>query len=614
MIKSVKNKNMIDVQNIMTIEFNTKDAKFNSWNFEIEEEGIKTGKSLEELKTFITAMTYVLHNTNPSDDFAYPIMCSHKTIMCHIYSHELSSVFHWLRNIFNDDMTVFTNTWMSPITADININNVILRLHDTSRLVPKTLEEWKSDENLNGNIIIEGMKLYRNKYNTLYNIPVSQAGEVRRECKQKITDKEWLDQTAETIKSYTLETYSDLVTCFMGGTLGVNPAYKNILLHDVYSDDLGSAYPGVMVSRKFPVSPWEESDYDKDPNYRYYLTVKFTDVKAKGINKFYPFKKCDDGINQQEEGLALASADEVTLTMTDIDFEIFKKTYTYASCEIIKCRRSKAVYLPKQLVRLMLKYYGEKTLLKGTDEVSKYRQAKVKNNCFYGVAVTKTITDDITFEKGEWVKHEIKTEEDFNKKRDELLKSKQFISYQIGVWVTAYVRDIMWSIIPKIDKYVVYFDTDCIKHTNNTDVFEKVNKAIKSLILEAATLQKIDLEKFSPKGKTIGCFEEEAFSYEFKALDVKRYAKRTDDGVEAFISGMPKDHINLQSVNDLKNNMYWSPEESGRYNITYNDGKEYSVSKVPAPFRMSDYNDYEMIALLMGRDIRDNKTKMFRNL
>lgn len=461
---------------------------------------------------------------------------------------------------------------------------------------------------------MEGMKEYRKKYRYLYNIPVSQAGEVRRECRQKITDKSWIEQTAETIKSYDLETYRDLVSCFIGGTLGVNESYKNILLHDMYSDDLGSAYPGVMACRKFPVTQWEDCEYSKDEDYRYYLIVKFENVKAKGQNKFYPFNKCEDGLEQEEDGLALNSAKEVTLTMTDVDFEIFKRNYTYEKYEIIKCRRSKSEYLPKQLVKLILKYYCEKTELKGTDEVSKYRKAKITNNCFYGVAVTKTITDDITFENGEWKKHEIKTEEDFNKKRDSLLKSKQFLSYQIGVWVTAFVREIMWSIIPEIDETVVYFDTDCIKHTEKTDIFKITNEKIINYIKCAASHHNIPLSKFMPKNRPIGCFEEEDFCYDFKAIDIKRYAKRTDKGVEAFISGMPKDHIKLKCVNDMKPNMYWDAEDSGRYNIYYNEGKEFTVSKIPAPFRMKAYNDFEILAIISGLNMNNNKTKMFRSL
>lgn len=620
MIKKIETNNIQDVQNIMTITLNTKsnaanDAVLESWEIEIEDEGKKIGTTLQQLKSFITSMTYVLHGENPRDAWSFPFMMSKKTIMCHIYSHKLSEVFHWLRNIFSEELSVFTNTWMSPITADISINNVIFRMHDTSRLVPKTLEEWAKDENLSGNIILEGMKEYREKYGSLYKIPVSQAGEVRRECRKKITDKEWIEQTEATIKSYTLKTYSDLVTCFMGGTLGVNQIYKDMLVHNVYSDDLGSAYPGVMATRKFPVSPWEACEYDtSNTNYRYYLKVKFNNVNAKGINKFYPFKKCDDGINQQEDGLALSSAGEVTLTLTDIDFEIFKNNYDFSDFEILECYRSKAAYLPKQLVKLILKYYGEKTLLKGTDQISKYRKAKITNNCFYGVAVTKTITDEITFEKGEWKKNEIKTEDDFNKARDNLLKSKQFLSYQIGVWVTAYVREILWNIIPEIDKYVVYFDTDCIKHTNKTDVFEKANAKIMENIKAAAEYHNISIKKFCPDNRPIGCFEVEKMSYDFKALDVKRYAKKTDDGVEAFISGMPKDHINIKSVNELTNNMSWSAEVSGRYNIYYNEGNSFTVSTMPAPFRMNSYNDYELITILTGRNINNNKTKMFRSL
>ena len=162
-----------------------------------------------------------------------------------------------------------------------------------------------------------------------------------------------------------------------------------------------------MAVRKFPVSPWENSSYDRDPDYRYYLEVEFKNVKSKYQNKFYPFKKCYDGEGQIDDGIGLESANELTLVMTDIDFEIFKQTYD-CEYEIKRCRRSKAEYLPKQLVKLILEFYGMKTELKGTDRVSEYRHAKISNNCVYGVAVTKTITDDIVFEKGEWKKKEIK--------------------------------------------------------------------------------------------------------------------------------------------------------------------------------------------------------------
>ena len=133
-------------------------------------------------------------------------------------------------------MSVFTNTMMSPITADITINNVIFRMHDTERLVNRTLEEWANDEELKGDIVMEGIKKYRDRYKTLYDIPLTQAGEVRRLMKFRVNDADWINQTKETIKSYDFDTYKDLVRCFMGGTLGVNDMYRGMLLNNVYSD------------------------------------------------------------------------------------------------------------------------------------------------------------------------------------------------------------------------------------------------------------------------------------------------------------------------------------------------------------------------------------------
>lgn len=600
---------MRQINKIMTLEIDE-----NGYTLDIEDEKAFAGKSLAELKILMEAIAYAFNNVLPNDPWAGPKMMGNGDMMAHIYTHNIAYTFHYLRNIY-EDMEVFTNTINYPINADIRVHNIIFRLHDTNRLVNKTIEEWAEDENLTGNIVLNGIKKYREKYNSLDMIPPTQAGELRRECKHKITDKSYYAKVDETIKSVSFDMYKNLVQAFIGGTLGVNDLYKDRLIKNIYSDDMGSAYPGVMVSRKFPMSPWEDSSYDKDDDYRYLIIAKFTKVSSKTINRFYPYAKCDDGVNQIDMNNSLDSADEVTLTLTDIDFEIFKKTYKYESCEIISCKRSKAEYLPKQLVNLMLKYYNEKTLLKDTDEVSKYRHAKVSNNCFYGVAVTKNITDTITFKNNEWGKDLIKTEEDYNKKRDALIGKKTLMPYQVGVWVTAYVREIMWNIIPEIDMDVVYYDTDCIKHRNNTDIFKKENARIMEHIKAAASFHKIPLKKFSPNNRTIGCFEEEDFCYEFKAIGMKKYAKRTEKGIEAFISGMPKANIHLNSVNDLRQGMTWKAEESGKKEIKLvNDKGTFRVETHNIPFSIRDYNDFEALNIICGGTLHCDKTIAFRSL
>lgn len=620
MVKIVKRHRTQEVDNIMSLKIQTRtismtEAVFEGWELEVEDEGVFRGETLEDLKRYLLSISYVVHGADVSEPWAEFVVAGTPCVVCHIYAYDAAVIFHWLRNVYNSELSVFTNTWAHPITADIPVNNTIFRLHDVERLVGKSAEEWANDENLTGNVIIEGMKKYREKYGSLYNIPITQAGELRRKCKKAIKSKKWMAQTTETIKSYSYKTYRDLVLAFAGGTMGVNEYYKRMKIRNVHSFDMSSAYPGVMVSRKFPVTPWEPCGYDRDENYRYYLVVKFVNVRAKTINKFFPFAKCKDGRGQRDEGLGLKSADEVTLTVTDVDFEIFNKTYRYESLEILECYRSRAEYLPAELIRIILEDYGKKTNLKGTGRVSEYRKAKVDCNLHYGVAVTKTITDEITFHKGEWHRDEILDEKDFNHRRDKSLKSKPFLSYQIGVWVTAYVRDIMWEIIQKLDRYVVYYDTDCIKCVKFSDEFEKANEKIRERIRKAAEVLKIPEADFSPKGRTIGCFEREDFALEFKALDIKRYAYRTESGIVAKITGMPNDHINLQDVDDLKPYMQWSADESGRYLIIYNrNGNNFSVSKLPAEFTMGDYPEFEAFRLIMGWYKDATGTNIFRGL
>lgn len=618
MIVTKKHYNTDDVQNIMTLKLNTRTVSssssiFEGWELDVEDERTLSGDSLESLRSCFLAMSYVLHNTTPGDDWADAMINGSREVVCHIYTFEASEVFHWLRNIFAENLSVFTNTWMNPLIAYLRINNCTFQIHDVERLVGKSPEEWAEDDHLSGNITMEGMKQYRERYRSLYNIPVTQAAELRRECKRRIKSEEWFEQTKATIKSYDFKTYRDLCQCFMGGTLGVSKMYRGLLLRNVKSADMGSAYPGVMVSQKFPVTPWEPCTYDRDPAFRYYLVVHFRGVRSRTICKFWPYNMSEDGSGQVADGLGLESAEELTLTLTDCDLEIFRRVYDFESEEILECYRSRAEYLPRDLVLMILKDYKTKTKLKGTGEASKYRKAKVRCTLYYGVAVTKTITDEILFEGGEWKKEEIKTEKDFIEKRDKLLKSRQFLSYQIGVWVTAYVRAIMWDIIPEIDQFVVYFDTDAVKHTAETDAVERANEKIRERIREVSEFYNIPLADFSPKGRTIGCFEEEALAYEFKALDVKRYAQRTDEGVTAKISGLPRGRADIQKVDEFKPSMKWTPEESGRFAVIYNHtGGVYSVAKVPAGFSIRPYNYGEEMLLLLGRMLDRNVTRIFR--
>ena len=112
--------------------------------------------------------------------------------------------------------------------------------------------------------------------------------------------------------------------------------------------------------------------------------------------------------------------------MTDRDFERFLKCYD-CKVEPIYVKISELDYLPKEMIMLILDYYGYKTSLKGCeDKASLYAESKQFINSIYGVMVYKEFSDEIQF-NGTWNLDEIRVELDefeFDKQRVKMATKK----------------------------------------------------------------------------------------------------------------------------------------------------------------------------------------------
>lgn len=588
-----------------------------------------------------------------------------------IYDHDLSNDFQFLRNCFGDDLFgrdghVFARDVRKPMYAWVSKNKSAIRFIDSSKLRPGTLKDWADDERLevrkesdykqtsikhplskltaydmndcytDNQIIAHGIKKYRDKYYILENIPLTQAGEVRRECKEVIP-RSWITNCQNVLRSYDFETYQELCRIFIGGSIHSNFVYRYKNLDNVKSFDIGSDYPGILSTRRFPVSAWEDTtDYD-DPDYFYYYKIHFKNVNAKLMNTFWPVSKLVSSDGLVHDDFNVRSAKSMTVYITDVDLNIFRKVYSFTDMEILKARRSKAAYLPKNLVKLILKHYNQKTKLKGTSSISEYTHSKVSINCFYGVFVTRDITDDVYFDENGWQVDEL-TEEKFLQKRNEQAEKDIFTIYQIGPWVTAYAREMLWSAIIPLDRKVVYFDTDCVKglfNENDVKVFHIINKTTLSVIHTAAEHYGIDVDMYSPLGKTIGFYEQEHTAIEFKTIGSKRYAALYEDGLDTVISGLSKEAglKKIHTVDDLNDDMEWTEDESGRLTfyyldsqkeftwkdddgITYKNNELYAVAKIPATFEFGNKSDVKVMgsAISGGRPTAYfDRTKIFRD-
>lgn len=262
---------------------------------------------------------------------------------------------------------------------------------------------------------------------------------------------------------------------------------------------------------------------------------------------------------QVDNGRVL-SAKFLGTIITETDYEIIKSQYVWEEEKISKVKVSKKKMIPKELRDKIMEFFYNKTTLKqdeddpNFDEDIAYNYARSKEllNGIYGMHVTNPCKSDFTFDEAT---HEIKeTKRDDQVLLDEYYESfSSFLSYQVGIWCTAYARkwlqegiDACFNPITKKSD-LIYCDTDSCKYLNpkmHEKAFEEINKRrIKLAEKHGAYVD------YQGKRYHLGVFTEEPLALEFKTFGAKKYMysymKKEKDGSKHLdykitISGVPK--------------------------------------------------------------------------
>lgn len=609
-IKFIKERNKFgscEVRNIVTLSMN---AKTTEWVTAVEDENqwaIFHGTNLDQLDNFFrklslaAACNELKHMYGP-EDMAHVYRRNDRHPVIHVYDHNFESDFHILRNIYSESFNehVFAPAMYKPLNAEAMVLRTPIMFHATSRLFPVDLKSMKDEYDLKqeyhseypmysdvltlGNAIAD----QRTTYGRLSNIPVTEPAAVRRQLKNSvIKDKTWIETCQETTASYTFDMYDRLCKAYFGGSVGVNRKIKGFVLNNVDSFDATSMYPFHMATKKFPVSPWEPTEDDTDADYAYMYEISADNVQCKMTNAFLPIAQCY-AEGETTDGHMLVSASHIETTLTDIDFKLFKSMYD-ADITVNAIYRSKLGYLPKGIIKLILMNFAAKSAKKNT---AKYKRAKRFINNIYGAFVVKTITDTIEYRDNEW--HKIKlTEESFAQKIEEESKKKLFTTYQIGVWVTAYARRMLWAVIQYCDSHVVYFDTDCVK-----GIFTEEEKDFIENYSELEVPYDLDESLYTVNGCTLGQFKHEYTADEFKAIAPKIYAVSADGELETTIAGLDKKlgKKAIKSVDDLK---YGLKIQNARKQVTYEfDGNIYTIKECRIDFTLNDGMEETVIPMI----------------
>lgn len=336
-----------------------------------------------------------------------------------------------------------------------------------------------------------------------------------------------------------LNEFDLLQRAFQGGFTHSNPRHTRKKIADVSSYDFTSSYPYTMISEKYPMSRGkkikiESTEQFKDllDNYLLVFDVAFYDIIGKEVNENpISISKCFKQKNATVNNGRVVNADFIATSITNIDFNVYRKFYDWSKMSVSNVYVYHADYLPTPLVECIVNLYEKKTTLKNIEgKELEYLKNKEMLNSVYGMSVTNPLRDEYNF-NGQWVTNELTNEE----REEEIIKynekNNRFLFYPWGVFVTAYARRNLFTGIYECQSDYVYSDTDSLKLINAKDhenYFKNYDKMVKLKLKKACKFHKIDYNRVKPKNskgnrKLLGVWDYEGKYRNFKTLGAKRY-------------------------------------------------------------------------------------------
>ena len=392
---------------------------------------------------------------------------------------------------------------------------------------------------------------------TLQTIPLTSTGYVRRNAKRAMRENVHHSFVYSILPDY--ELYTALREAFRGGNTHASRFYAGDIVENVHSADRSSSYPAVMCNCEFPMSvftPILKKDLNADYisrciNIRHkalLLRIGIENLRLKDPYYGCPYlsrdkcRKCHDVIDTFDNGRIL-HAFYIETTITDVDLKIILRQYD-GKITFLQGWYASYKPLPQSLVDEVIKYYRDKTELKGVkgQEIF-YDKAKALLNSLYGMMAQDPVKHRTLFRQdGDWI-------EDNTPDIELLGKSNQkaFLAYQWGVWTTCWAR--FWleegiRLVHETDGAdFVYCDTDSVKYTGSVDWSGYNNDRIMECRESGAyATDTLGVTHY------MGVFETEdnpetgvAYRY-FKTLGAKKYAyvEKEGEGVHCTIAGVNK--------------------------------------------------------------------------
>jgi len=455
-------------------------------------------------------------------------------------------------------------------------------------------------------------------------IPMTKTGYVRKYCRKeccyyrnedgkRCMNFRYNDLISEcTISGY--DEFRVLMQAFQGGFTHANAFYVNDILHNVASYDFTSSYPYVMVSEKFPMSRGIRVQVQSREEFELYLKkyccvfqIAFENLYTRiGYENYLSVAKCRNTKGVVSNNGRVSAAAYVETTMTNVDYELMQKCYSWDSCTVGLMYCYRKGFLPTEFVKSILNLYEKKTTLKGVaGKEVEYLASKEMVNACYGMTVTNPLRDEFIFDGEQWLTQAVSRGEaeelldKYNKQRN------RFLFYPWGVFVTAYARRNLWSGIFEFKDDYVYSDTDSVKVLNyerHLEYIRQYNDLVESKLKLCCCVHHVPFSMIEPKtikgvAKRLGVWDFEGVYSDFKTLGAKRYMVKKDGEFSLTVSGVNKKMaipylLRTYGENGIMDafteNLYIPPQGTGKNIHTYIDyeiqGELTDYKGVTAPF------------------------------
>lgn len=432
---------------------------------------------------------------------------------------------------------------------------------------------------------------------TLATIPLTSTGYVRREARLAMRknpkNAKLFHNTELSVQDYIM-----IKDEIRGGNTHANRRWVMDIIENVDNYDISSSYPFQMLVREFPVSRFITIGNCGKTFTRYlnkyaclfYLYIEGLELKVDTPVPYITASKALLHKNLKLFNGRVIEADGIKLCVNEIDYRIIKHQYNMKRVAISDFRIAKKGKLPKELRDLLIKYYQDKTRLKGVDEYA-YSKKKNKFNAFFGMCCTDIVRESWKIMDGVWVTSKLDIEKSLHKYYN---SKNSFLPYQWGAWVTAYARMQLQEAIDVWGGELLYCDTDSTK---------VIDTGVNKLVMLNKKYEKLSRANggvaYDKNGEVhiMGLFEREAPYKRFITYGAKKYACETESGeLKITIAGVnkkvgAKELLLSGGLESLQIGFIF--KDAGGLNAFYNDVEPYTITAEGREFM-----NYSNVAML----------------